>query len=489
MKYTTAINTYSRAQVVYFLFIFLGAVFALKLSEFSIYLFGFILLYAAFHRKLELPYLLLMLLSSLSVINEVLVTKGFNFYLVTRGTLFVLAMIMTIRRGGKKDVWYMSPFYWLFFYVLYMMVVSLQGWAPMISELKAVLFIVFLTALTQTVSAANQSGFDIRHIRAGLLAVASFYIFGSIAVLPFPEIGRSMVIQFNLTEAKGLYNGLTWHSQTLGPLIALMNALLLTDYLCNLKKRDWLYLSLFAAIPILVYLSSSRTAFLGYLLSILSALFFFSREKQITQAKKSKALVGIVGLFMLAGVFIIAKPGVFLQLEAFLRKTSDVQTMDTGSSLTESLTKSRMGLVEMGIYNFKQSPWIGNGFQVSEEMQALDGGSTGLILTAPIEKGVLPVMVLEEGGIIGAFIFLAFIISVYAKFMRLRFTCFLSTFSTFLMLNSGEATFFSTSGTGGVLWMFCFTGLLMDIYRYRNTLQVRMLKLDGSIPYFEMKVR
>jgi hypothetical protein len=139
-----------------------------------------------------------------------------------------------------------------------------------------------------------------------------------------------------------------------------------------------------------------------------------------------------------------------------------------------------MGLVEQGMASFRERPMIGNGFQVSREMRGYDMSEMGLLLSAPIEKGVLPVMVLEEGGVIGALLIAAFLINLYGKYRRLQFTCFLSTFTVFLGLNSGEASFFSTSGGGGILWMICFCALLMDVHRHRRMLAEKQLQMAGN---------
>ncbi len=460
------------------MFIFLGIILALHVSQYAIYLVAGLVLYAISQKRVEFTFFALMLLVSLAIMNPVFFTKGFSFYLVTRVSLLVLAIMMTAKAGFLRSAWFLSPFVWLYAYMGYIMVASLAGWAPVISELKAVLFLIFMLALTQSVSAVVLSGFDNRAVRAAMLVVSCFYILGSVLSIPFPSIGRSMVLMqaegwgqsLISSEMNGLFNGVTWHSQALGPTVATLNAFVLSDYLCNFKNRSRLYWLLLLSVPVLVYMTSSRTALFAYLISVFASVFFFMRERQVSAAKKSKVLMNLI-FFALAAVLILAmRPGGFASVEGFLRKTQETGQIDRSDSLTESIMKSRMGLVEQGMANFRASPMIGNGFQVSEEMKEYSFSESGMILTAPIEKGVLPVMVLEEGGIFGAILMIAFVIAVYEKYSRLRFTCFLSTFTVYLGLNSGEAAFFSTSGGGGILWMICFCGLLMDVHRHRRLL-------------------
>jgi len=67
-------------------------------------------------------------------------------------------------------------------------------------------------------------------------------------------------------------------------------------------------------------------------------------------------------------------------------------------------------------------------------------------------------MILGEGGIVGAFAFLAFLVSFYHKCKKRRLMVTSAMFTTFLASNMGEATFFSPGGTGGILWMICVVG-------------------------------
>lgn len=459
------------------LLIILGAILFLRASDYAGYALFLFVIYTLNQKKVEFSFFALMLLISLAIMNPVFFEKNRAFYMVTRLSLLILAVGMGIK-AGKQRASFLAPFTILFAFMGCIMVTSLWGWAPVISELKAVLFFVFMLALIKGVSAVVQRGVDIRFIRAGMLAISCFFILGSVAVIPFPSIGRSMYlaklarwnIDASTLDLQGLFNGATWHSQTLGPLLAMLNAFLLSDYLCNFRQKNWLYRTLIACIPVLVYMTSSRTAFFAYLISIFSVVFFFRGEHQVAGSKRRR-VVTISILFALLGTLILSFiPAVSLRLEAFLRKERDVAQMSGDELLSDQLFASRKGLMERAFVNFKDRPLVGHGFQVSEAMQAYSISEYGLIFSAPVEKGVLATMVLEEGGLIGAVIFLVFLIALYYTYRRLAFTCFLSTFTVFLGLNSGEAAFFSTSGGGGILWMICFCAMLMDIHRHRRRL-------------------
>ena len=143
-------------------------------------------------------------------------------------------------------------------------------------------------------------------------------------------------------------------------------------------------------------------------------------------------------------------------LSEWIRKTSDVEA--DKRTLSEALTASRKGLMEYSLYEFRRSPFVGSGFQVAEYTQDYIQGTKGLVISASVEKGVLPVMVLGETGILGSVLFLLFIFTFYGICARHQYYITISMFSVFLMTNMGEATFFSPGGTGGILWMICVVG-------------------------------
>lgn len=452
----------------------LGAILTLRTTTYAGYVLFVFVVYTLNQKKIEFAFFAIMLLVALAIMNPVLFTKDGRFYLITRLSLLALAVGLGITTSRQPSP-FLRPFHLLYAYIACIMVTSFWGWAPLISLMKAVLFLVFMLALIKGVAAVVQKGVDIRFVRAAMLAVSCFFILGSIAVIPFPSVGRSMLntklafwgidpLQSNIV---GLFNGLTWHAQTLGPLLAMLNAFLLSDYLCNFRRRHWLYRVLLAGIPVLIFMSSSRTALFSYLISILSVVLFFQSERHVPGSKRQRVLIVCI-LLGLAGTMVLSfHPRTSARMHAFLRKSRDPDMPAQGITVSESLMASRMGMFEMGWANFLERPFIGNGFQVSPGMQGYSFREHGFLVSAPVEKGVLFAMILEEGGLLGAFLFFSFLIALYVTYRRLAFTCFLSTFTVFLGLNSGEAAFFSTSGGGGILWMICFCAMLMDIHRHR----------------------
>ena len=462
-------------EIVKYLLMIAGGVVLLRLSTVTAYLMIPMAFIFWMRRKAEYLVFLLMFIASMTVLNTKFFNRDIHFFISARATFFLGAFFMTVLVSGYHTPQFMYSFFWLYGYMAYIMVVSFAGWMPIISELKAILFLAFIIAFVQIMIFTTKGWVNFSRIRNFMLAICSVYILGSIALIPFPEIGRSMVAQkmmmwgIDATNEQliesGLFNGMTWHSQTLGPLLAMLNVYLLSDYWFNLRQRNKLYWMLLLGVPVMIYYTGSRTALGGYIFSWIIVLFFSLKGKGLLRGKKQGLLVVTCTLLMVACGMILWTEVGRDKSRAFLGKTHE----SLKSLTVEDVISSRWGLFERGLEGFRESPTIGNGFQVSKEMASFDGGE-GLksLLSAPIEKGVLGIMILEEGGIIGICLFGVFLLVTYWILGTGRYYGYLACFSVMLVLNTGEATFFSISSVGGVCWMVCFIALMMDVERLRS---------------------
>ena len=188
---------------------------------------------------------------------------------------------------------------------------------------------------------------------------------------------------------------------------------------------------------------------------------------------------------MLLGAVVIQLKGGYMS--QWIRKTSDVS--GDSRTLGEALTSSRFGLMAYSMYEFRRNPLLGSGFQVAEYTQDLVRGNKGLILSAPIEKGVAPVMVLGETGILGEICFLIFLVSFYGTCARRKYTVTLALFTVFFVTNMAEATIFSPGGIGGILWMISVVGgFTIDTYLlFRQQMEKQWSAIGFQMaPAFEM---
>lgn len=417
----------------------------------------------------------------MNITCDFFLTKNVVYFIGIRVVymFFAVMMLMSFANGRMpQEMRFMIP---LFVYLFYEGIVSMQGWAPITSWLKILLFSMFICAAMVAAMRNIESLAGVGKMRAAAMAIALFVITGSVALYPFPSISRSfaanslmgygMSAQEALAMAiqeQSLYSGVTNQSQTMGPLAAMFNAFILSDWAFNSKGKGWVYWVVIICAPVLIYWTQSRTAMAAYLFSLVVVWWRAQSSGQVERRKKG-ALLAMGG----AAVVLIALALAFSQglrdrvAQFALKYSQDASAEDISA---ENVFSTRIGKMEEGWYYFKQSPIFGNGFQV-HEMMALNKGRKFDIrqyLTAPIEKSFWPTMVLDEGGIIGMAIFLAFLGAAFSSAFRHKSECFLACFSTMMVLNCGEATIFSVSACGGVQWALCFIALVFDVERNRR---------------------
>jgi len=252
-----------------------------------------------------------------------------------------------------------------------------------------------------------------------------------------------------------LFAGITTQSQTLAPLVSSCIALLLCDmFFVEKRVSKFHVLTVLCALPI-VYWTSSRTALLTTAVGI--AILYLYCLKRIQVASQFR--VRIRNAMMFGGVVVFCACAVIEvrnhSISRWIRK-SDSAAGDS-RSWREAVSESRMGKVSENMYDYRRNPLLGSGFQVSYEMANMTQRSR-FVLSAPIEKGVLPVMVLGETGIVGAIVFGVFLLVFYGTCSRRGYYATLTMMSVMLASNMGEASFFSPGGVGGVLWVVCVGG-------------------------------
>ena len=143
-----------------------------------------------------------------------------------------------------------------------------------------------------------------------------------------------------------------------------------------------------------------------------------------------------------------------------LKYSSDVDS-STHLELKEVMS-TRQGLMDESLYNWRKKPIIGNGFQVMETMQYEKRESLKDYLTAPIEKGVWVTAILEEGGVIGLFLFCLFWIPAVLALWSSGHCATSALLLSFIIMNMAEFTMFSMSGVGGFIWAVIFLMAILE---------------------------
>lgn len=422
----------------------------------------------------------------LTMTNPNIAPKGSVFSIANRLVYLLVGGVMVLQVVGQRASKLMTPLLALLPYVAYMAIVSSVGWQPIISYLKLTLFtIVFFAFYSVSNAATARTNLGVAQLRSIFLCFAVFLIVGSMCLIPFPGIATLSVqyyIMNGLPIPEGsLFMGITLQSQALGPIVAVVSVMLLADLLFSVKKWDKLYLLLLVLSPILIYKTGSRTAMGTYAAGLFFVTLVFMHAHGVGAKWKGKALSALFLIGILGGIAFMATPSMRESAVQFIFKSRGAEVAKE-SQTVENLVSSRQGLMDRAMENFHESPWIGNGFQVSEMQKDMRIDSWKQLLSAPIEKGVWVVAVLEEGGVFGMVLFCLFLlIAFYCLLSRQAFIGAAVLF-VFIVSNLGEFTFFSMSSLGGLIWAMVLLGVAMDAARLKQEAQIRFPVFSSQFP-------
>lgn len=420
-------------------------------------------------KKHDFLILLMFVMMSVLIGNSQLVTRSIVSDLATRGSFVLVALVMAGRIVAGLSNRYVSPLLGIFPYLVWESFVSVAGWSPIVSYLKLMLFVgIYIALYGAACSAASSNPMSGDRQRAAVLSGAAFLIIGSVLLVPFPAIGMMKADELINAAAYGrqmtsLFKGITFHSQCLGPVVAVMITLTFCDMLFTVGGWRMFHLMIMAGGFVLAYMTSSRTAMGSLIGGMGMASWLFMRGKGVGQRWKGKVLSVMAMVALLFVCIVLCVSAVQDRVARFLLK------FDTAAQISdvsyEKLTSSRRGLIDFAMYNFRKKPFTGNGFQVSDDMAYVTRGSLKEYLSAPVEKGVWPVAVLEEGGVVGFTLFAGFLLVAFFTFVSRKAYAAASVLFTMTLVNMGEFTFFSMSGAGGMEWTAVFCAAVMDAHR------------------------
>ncbi len=413
----------------------------------------------------------------ITMTNPNIAPKGSIFSIANRLVYLLVGGIMVLQVVGQRASKLMTPLLALLPYVAYMAIVSSVGWHPIISYLKLALFtIIFFAFYSVSSSTISRQQLNVTQLRSTFLCFATFLIVGSVCLIPFPGIA-TMSAEFYILRGLpvpegSLFMGMTLHSQALGPIVAVLSVMLLADLLFSVKKWDLLYVLLLLLSPLLIYKTGSRTAMGTYVAGLFFVTLVFMHAHGVGAKWKGKVLSALFLIGMIGGVAFMATPSMRQSAVQFIFKSRGAEVAKESRTM-ENLVSSRQGKFDIAMANFHESPWIGNGFQVSEFQKDLRIDSWTQLLSAPIEKGVWVTAVLEEGGVFGMALFCLFMLIAFCCLLSRQAFIGASVLFVFIVSNLGEFTFFSMSAGGGLMWSMVFLGVAMDVARLREAQMVQ----------------
>lgn len=188
-----------------------------------------------------------------------------------------------------------------------------------------------------------------------------------------------------------------------------------------------------------VVLSRARTGLMAALLGTFSTL---------TIKPLANARFAYLSMFT-AIAFALCWPLIDPLLDSFISKGRKQE------NLIETAYASRGKLIEAMWDNIQENPYAGIGFGISKFLDDRDVKRDpffGFAISAPVEKGVLPVAIIEEVGVfVGAFIFswIAILLREVINGPRESMALALTALAT----NLAESTLFSPSGLGILILM------------------------------------
>lgn len=443
----------------------------------------------AFKNKQEMAANCYMLFPFLVIMNPFILSKEGICGLALRLGPIVMAIALFLS-SSRKSSRHTIPIGAISFYLVVALVSSISGYAPRISFLKIVNFVVLLMGIYFGLKNVDSSPDVAVNMRCFFLAMTVILVGGSLVTLFFPAIGYLTSISFylhanpdlsmeelNAIVISGggvrLFAGITNQSQCLALVMPCTLAWLACDMLFVERRVSLFHLMLLLAGLPLIYMTRARIAFLVTAVAILLIYLWCFRKIRMPEKVKSS-----LNILMVLGAVSLAVYGIYAEkkdsaISKWLRKTEDVAS--DSRSFSDAIISSRMGLVEECMRDFRRNPLFGKGFQVTENMKNLKG----FRLSAAIEKGVLPVMILGETGVVGLIVFIVFLLSFYVGCMKRRLIVTMSLFTVFLACNMAEAVFFSPGGVGGILWVVCAGGgfVLDTLIKLRNRVDAAMMAL------------
>lgn len=268
-----------------------------------------------------------------------------------------------------------------------------------------------------------------------------------IALISLPLIASPLGYVRNQVGFQGILN----HPQAFGPTMALLGAWAGARIFAN-RKLAWQPICLAGLCAILILLSEARTAGLammgGLVLAIVLGPLFANRSiNQMAPVLRSPLFW--VSAFIAVLIALFMAPFIASTVQSFITKSGRADV----DGLFEAFFVSRGVLFEPMFDNIRQHPLTGIGFGIASDPEAMivqRDSIIGLPISAPVEKGTVPIMMVEEIGIFGAVAVGLWIFALLRGSAKggLVSCC---VCMTVLLLNLGEATMFSPGGQGLLL--------------------------------------
>jgi hypothetical protein len=271
------------------------------------------------------------------------------------------------------------------------------------------------------------------------------FLFGSLGVIAVASIPFVASPIGYYRNGQG-FQGVLVHPQNFGPSMAVLAALLAAQSLTERRVRPWKGV-VFGVAVVWIILSKARIGALALLAGLAFGIVgelirsWFARHSSRKPMRKRRLV--IASAMVLLGV-LAAAPWLSSLLSEFIQKGSRRET------LSEVAMASRGAKIEDMMRNIEEHPVFGIGFGtlLGDDYFLIQRDPVfGLPVMATVEKGVLPVAIVEETGFIGALVTYPWLGLLLVRSVRGGVVPG-SVFWAVLATNIAEACLFSPGGQG-----------------------------------------
>lgn len=272
------------------------------------------------------------------------------------------------------------------------------------------------------------------------------------------------------------FQGILVHPQTYGVTIMLPLAVAGIHFLFESGHRIRLSEVIVITMMIVtVYMSATRTAYFAFIIALAIGLLMFRDNTSIIWRLAFNPLTYLTGAAIIVGLWYQSPQTIlqdfFLQQNVLEFNYEELPINEFAGTLARSTYSSREALVSLSWENFLQNPVVGIGFGIpstfanAAQLKTLFGIPIGFSL----EKGMLATAVLEEIGLLGAFLFVIVLATQFRLLRHLRQYSLWVLFLTAFLINFGEMVYFAIGGLGAMVHI-CFA-LVLD--EARNTIDAK----------------
>ena len=386
-------------------------------------------------------------------LTALLILMSFGDINMGRWLVLFAAFVRTVWDAGVARQSAPPLFRSILIFVLAILVLSAIGsYYPLISILKAVSWGMGVLSM---IAAFHRTDHLRDYWLSWFLTLGLFILYASLP-LYFSSLGY---------RRNGVgFQGILSHPQTFGPILAPIAALL-TGLVLFHGARSRVLLGGIVLAWFSIYASQARTGLLAVVLAFIAVVVISMVRGGPWRSAITLRLgrfTTVLALLVLCVFSLLYWTAIEQSVTGFLVKDYRIEDGATEASMAEALEGSRSQLIAKSMSNFRKAPLTGIGLGVPSDVASglrVETGLLGLPQGASVEKGFMASAILEESGLIGAFLFLFILIGLIRSALFTRSPLLFWIVLTSLLVNLGEAILLSIGGNGFFHWLlltFCY---------------------------------